>query len=130
VGSAALTPTEIVRAYLDAFSTGEPDTIAAFVAEDFVNEHTAALGSGCVGRATYRERLPAFLASMPMLRYEVDDVTADGDRVWAGYTLRARVNDRPIAVRGAMRFTVTDGHIGHRTDYWDSKVFLQQAGLE
>jgi ketosteroid isomerase-like protein len=39
------------------------------------------------------------------------------------------VNDRPIAVRGVMRFVVRDGLIARRTDYWDSLVFQRQAGL-
>jgi ketosteroid isomerase-like protein len=115
--------------YLEAFSTGEAEAVAGFVTDDFVNEHTAALGGGCIGIVEYRQRLPAFLASMPGLRYDVEDVIAEGDRVCAAYTLRATVNDRPIAVRGVMRFVVRDGRIAHRVDYWDSLVFQRQAGL-
>ena len=121
--------TAVCIGYLEAFSTGEPDAVASFVTDDFVNEHTAALGGGCVGIDAYRERLPGFLASMPGLHYDIEDVVADGDRVVAAYTLRTTVNDRPIAVRGVMRFVVRDGHIAHRTDYWDSLVFQRQAGL-
>ena len=122
-------PTAVCIGYLESFSTGRPDAVAAFVTDDFVNEHTAALGSGCVGIDEYRRRLPGFLESMPGLRYEVEDVIADGDRVFAAYTLRTVANDRPIAVRGVMRFVVRDGRIAHRTDYWDSLVFQRQAGL-
>ncbi|MBK5333206.1 MAG: nuclear transport factor 2 family protein [Ilumatobacteraceae bacterium] len=122
-------PTAVCVGYLEAFSTGDADAVAAFVTDDFVNEHTAALGGGCVGIDEYKQRLPGFLASMPGLRYEVEDVVADGERVWAAYTLRTTVNDRPIAVRGVMRFVVRDGRIAHRVDYWDSLVFQRQAGL-
>jgi predicted ester cyclase len=115
--------------YLEAFSSGDADAVAAFVTDDFVNEHTAALGSGCVGIAEYRQRLPGFLASMPGLHYDIEDVVADGDRVCAAYTLRATVNDRPIAVRGVMRFVVRGDQIAHRIDYWDSLLFQRQAGL-
>jgi steroid delta-isomerase-like uncharacterized protein len=128
--SPAATPATVCAGYLEAFAAGDPDAIAAFVTDDFVNEHTAALGTGCEGREAYRGRLPGFLASMPGLRYEVEDVVADGDRVMAAYTLHAHVNDHDVAVRGVMRFLVRDGRIAHRTDYWDSKVFLRQAGLE
>ena len=124
-----LTPSEVATAYLGAFATGDPDAVAALVTEDFVNEHTAALGSGCEGRAEYRRRLPGFLDSMPGLRYEIEDVVAEGDRVWAAYTLRATVDDRPIAVRGVMRFVVRGDLVAHRVDYWDSLVFQRQAGL-
>jgi ketosteroid isomerase-like protein len=124
-----VSPAEVCVGYLQAFSSGDADTVAAFVTEDFVNEHTAALGGGCVGIVEYRQRLPGFLASMPGLRYDIEDVVAEGNRVCAAYTLRTTVNDRPIAVRGVMRFVVRDGRVAHRTDYWDSLVFQQQAGL-
>jgi len=124
-----LTPADLCRSYLGSFASGDPEQVAAHVAPDFVNEHTAALGGGCVGIDEYRARLPKFLASMPGLRYEVEEIVADGDRVMAAYTMHAVVNDRPIAIRGVMRFRVDDGHIAHRVDYWDSLVFQTQAGL-
>ena len=123
-------PADICRRYLESFATGDPDVVASFVSEDFVNEHTSALGSGCQGKDEYRRRLPGFIASMPGLSYEVESQIAEGDQVANAYTLRARVNEREIAVRGMMRITVRDGLITDRTDYWDSKSFLQQAGLE
>ena len=124
------TPADICRRYLESFATGDPDVVASFVSNDFVNEHTSALGSGCQGKDEYRRRLPGFIASMPGLSYEVESQIAEGDQVANAYTLRARVNEREIAVRGMMRITVRDGLITDRTDYWDSKSFLQQAGLE
>lgn len=124
-----MTAGDVARAYLDAFATGDPDAVAALVTDDFVNEHTAALGGGCVGKDEYRRRLPGFLASMPGLRYDVEEVIAEGDRAAAAYTLRTTVNERPIAVRGVMRFEVRDGKVARRTDYWDSLVFQRQAGL-
>ena len=122
-------PADVARSYLAAFAAGDPDAIAAHVADGFVNEHTAALGEGCVGKDEYRRRLPGFLAAMPGIRYDVEEVIAEGERVAAAYTLRTTVNDRPIAVRGVMRFRIVDGRIAHRTDYWDSLVFQRQAGL-
>jgi limonene-1,2-epoxide hydrolase len=125
----AVTPAEVCQAYLAAFATANPDAVTALVTDDFVNEHTAALGSGCVGKAEYASRVPGFLASMPGLRYYVEEVVADGPRVMAAYTLHTTVNERPIAVRGVMRFRVEGELIAHRVDYWDSLVFKQQAGL-
>lgn len=123
------TSADVARRYLAAFAAGDADAIASMVTEDFVNEHTAALGSGCTGRDDYRRRLPGFLGSMPGLRYEVEDVIADRERVAVAYTLHATVNERPVAVRGMMRFIIRDGFIAQRTDYWDSLVFQRQAGL-
>ena len=118
----------VVRAYLDAFSTGDADRIAAHVTDDFVNEHTAGLGAGCVGRAVYHERLRGFLADMAGLRYEIEDLLVDGERGAAFYTMTASWQGTvPISIRGVQRLAVHDGLICHRTDYWDSAVFLAQA---
>ena len=124
-----MTPAERCTAYLAAFATGDPAAVVAHVTDDFVNEHTAALGSGCTGRDEYARRVPDFLTSMPELRYEIEDVLADDDRVAIAYTLHAHVNERDVAVRGVMRFRVEGDLIAQRIDYWDSLVFQQQAGL-
>jgi steroid delta-isomerase-like uncharacterized protein len=124
-----VTPSEVCISYLAAFATGDAERVVAHVTDDFVNEHTAALGSGCEGKDEYARRVPNFLASMPQLRYELEDVLAAGDRVVAAYTLRAHVNERDLAVRGVMWFLVRDGLIAQRTDYWDSLVFQRQAGM-
>lgn len=125
----AVTPTErTARSYLEAFATADPDTIAAHVADDFINEHTAGLGTGCAGKAAYRERLPRFLADMVGLRYEIEDLVVDGDTVAAFYTMTASwQGEVPISIRGVQRIVVRDDLIQHRTDYWDSAVFLAQA---
>ena len=122
-------PAEVARSYLSSFASGDAELVASHVAEGFINEHTAALGSSCAGREEYLSRLPGFMASLPGLRYEVEDTVSDDDRVVAAYVLTAEVNDRPIRIRGVMRFWVRDGLIEHRVDYWDSKVFLDQAGM-
>lgn len=123
------TSSAVLRNYLDAFASADPAEVLRYVSDDFINEHTAALGSGCVGKATYAERLPGFLASMPGLRYEILEVIAEGGRAAARYRLHAVVNGRSISVPGAMHVEVIDGLIVRRVDYWDSLVFQRQAGL-
>ncbi len=125
-------PRAVALAYLDALNRHDPDSVAALVAEDFVNEHTSALGSSLVGRDAYRSRLPGFLDAFGDLRYDVEDVVTEGDRVVVAYTLRARCAGpdgvrRPVTVRGVFRFTVRDAAIAHRVDYWDSGVYLRQV---
>ena len=124
-----MSPAELCSSYLASFASGDPEQIAGHVTDDFVNEHTAALGGGCVGADEYRKRLPGFLASMQGLRYEEEEIVASGDRVMAAYTMHAVVNERDIAVRGVMRFKVAGDRIARRIDYWDSLVFQRQAGL-
>ena len=124
-----MTPAELVRSYLDAFSTADAEDVARHVTDDFVNEHTAALGSGCEGKIEYLRRLPNFFAAMKHLRYEVEDVLGEGDHAAAAYTMHAITNDHAVAVRGVMWFVIRDGLIAKRTDYWDSQVFQRQAGV-
>ena len=118
----------VARAYLESFASADPDAVAALVTDDFVNEHTAALGTGCEGKAEYRRRLPGFLASFAGLRYEVEDLVAQEDRAAAAYTMRATYEGHEIVVRGVMRIVVRDGLVAHRIDYYDALGFLQQIG--
>jgi steroid delta-isomerase-like uncharacterized protein len=126
--SAAPTSRDVALAYVTAFATGDPDQIAAHVADDFWNEHTSALGRSSRGRDEYRQRLPGFLADFAGLRYDVEDVVAEDDRVVVAYTMRARWQEHDIALRGVFRLWVEDGLVTHRADYWDSADFLRQTG--
>lgn len=122
------TPEIVARSYFASFETGDPDAIAAHVRNDFVNEHTASLGSGCVGRANYRERLPGFLADMVGLRYDIEHLVVAGHEVMACYRMRARwQGETPIDIRGAQYLEIRDGLVVHRIDYWDSAAFLLQV---
>ena len=118
----------VARSYVESFATADPDTIAGHVTDDFINEHTAALSSGCEGKTEYRRRLPGFLASFAGLRYEIEDLVAQGDRAAAAYTMHATYEGHPIAIRGVMRIEVRDGLVAHRTDYYDALGFLKQIG--
>lgn len=126
--TSAAAPAEVAAAYLGAFASGDPDQVAALVADGFVNEHTSALGSGCVGREEYRRRLPGFLASFPALAYEVESLIVDGGRVAAMYRMTASPADGDIDIRGVMIIDVADGLVTRRVDYWDSLVYLRQTG--
>lgn len=128
VTSATSDPMTIASQYLESFATAEPATIAAFVAEDFVNEHTAGLGTGCEGRQVYQERLVNFLSDMAGLAYEVEHLVSNDNQVAAFYTMRASwQGTAPFTIRGVQRLVVENGLITHRTDYWDSAVFLSQV---
>jgi len=127
---------DVVRRYLGAFGTADPDQVAACVTDDFVNEHLSELGSGCAGRDEYQRRLPGFIATFDGLRYEVVDIV-DGDAADAGgatgtvaarYRMLATYESHPIEIPGVMWFEVRDGLIARRTDLWDSLSFLRQTG--
>ena len=118
----------VVASYLASFASGDPAAVAAHVSESFSNVHTSALGTPSAGRAQYLERLGEFLTTFSGLTYEAEEILAEGDRVAAAYTMRARVDGTPIEIRGVMRLTVRNGLIERRTDYFDSLTFLRQTG--
>ncbi len=102
--------------------------MAAHVGDDFVNQHTSALGSPSHGKTTYLERLADFLATFSGLTYEAADIVVEGHRVAAAYVMRAEVDGNPIEIQGVMRLRIRDGLIERRVDYFDSLTFLRQTG--
>ena len=121
-------PADVARSYLASFADRDPDAIAAHVSAGFVNDHASALGSQSEGRDEYRRRLPDFLERFPGLRYDVQQVVADGSAVAAAYLMTATSDGHPIEVRGVMLFDIAGGEIRSRTDFWDSLTFLRQTG--
>ena len=122
----------LARAYIQALNAGDADAVAACVSDDFVNEHTSSMGESVVGRDNYRQRLVAFLAEFRELRYEIEAVIADGQRIALPYRMSARWIDangeqHPFTIRGMFRFQLRDGLICHRVDYWDSGDFQRQV---
>ena len=125
-------PSEVVRRYFDGLNAGDVDAVVACVADDFVNEHTSALGQSLKGRDAYAAKLPVFLGQFQQLHYELEDTIEDGTRVAVPYTMSFRWtapdgSEFPVSIRGMFRFVTENGLIAHRTDYWDSAEFLRQT---
>jgi len=118
---------QVIQSYLAAFSTGVAKTVAAHVAEDFINEHLGLLGGGCVGKSAYEKRLEGFLASFQNLRYEVLAICAEEDKGSARYQMHFKQGGKDFEVPGIMWFALSDGLITKRTDCWDGLTYLKQA---
>jgi ketosteroid isomerase-like protein len=106
---------DVVRRYLAAFASGDPDVVAACVRDE------------------YRRRLPGFLSTFAGARYSIVDVgaldRADGvEAVVARYRFEAEYERTPIDIPGVMWFEVREGLVARRTDLWDSLTFLRQTG--
>ncbi|MER7568815.1 nuclear transport factor 2 family protein [Streptomyces sp. NPDC097941] len=118
-----------VEAYLAALNAHDADAVAACVAEDFVNEHTSSMGQSRKGRAEYRAALTGFLENFGDLHYAPERFLVDGESAAVPYVmtfLMRSAGDRPVRVRGVFVFTVADGLIARRTDYWDSGEVQRQ----
>lgn len=130
------TTAEVATAYMAALNTHDPDVIAACVTDDFVNQHLSIRGHSLTGRTAYRERLDIFLATFPVLRYDIEDMVTQDDRSMVAYRMRAdyagpdgTAAPKPIDVRGVFHLRVRDGLIAYRADYRDAATVEQQLGL-
>lgn len=127
-------PATVIGRYLDAINGGDPDLAAAMVSEDFVSEHPSDPTVDLVGRAAHRERLRAFLGELRGVSYEAEDVISTGVRVALPYRMTGawRAPDgvgHPFSLRGVFVFTVCQGQITRRADYWDGMDFARQVGI-
>ncbi len=132
----------VAHAYLAALGGADPAAVAALVSDDFVNEHIAELGSGCVGRSEYARRLPGFFEMFPNRRYTIEETAVGASldssvrrehgpaavEVIVRYRFGADVGDVRIDIPGVMWITVRDGTIVRRLDSWDSLTFHRQTG--
>jgi steroid delta-isomerase-like uncharacterized protein len=123
---------KVVDRYFDALNAADVDAAVACVADDFVNEHTSALGHSLTGRDAYAAKLPVFLAQFQGLHYELEDRIEQDGRVAVPYTMSFRwvAEDGavfPVSIRGMFRFVVQNDRIARRTDYWDSAEFVRQT---
>ncbi len=124
-----MTGRELVSSYLASFESADPEIIVSHVCEEFENNHVGLLGTNCKGRETYRQRLKGFLENFKNLRYTIEEIIESDDRVAVAYKMNAVDNRRPIEIQGAMFFTIQDGLISRRNDYWDGLSYLKQAGI-
>jgi len=118
---------DVVRAYLNAFSTGDPAAVASHVTDDFENIQVSVLGTGCSGAAAYTERLAGFLETFTDLNYDIEELIVDGDKVAAAYRMTFTDNGRPQEIEGVMVITLRDGRITVRKDYWDGLSHIKQT---
>ncbi len=124
-----MTGRELVSSYLASFTSADPEVIVSHVCEEFENIQVGLLGTNCTGRETYRQRLKGFLENFKNLRYTIEEIIEADDRVAVAYKMNAEDNRRPIEIQGAMFFTIQDGLISRRNDYWDGLSYLKQAGI-
>lgn len=125
---------QLIERYFGGLNAGDADAVADCVSEDFVNEHTATLGTNVYGREAYRQRLSGFLSSFDGMRYEAEAVIVDGDRIAVPYTFSGRylgpqgeyADGRAFSIRGIFSFRLEAGELAHRVDYWDSAEFMRQ----
>jgi limonene-1,2-epoxide hydrolase len=116
---AALSPSEVVKAWLRAFNRADPDAMASFYASDaslhLVPEQPVE------GHEAIREVFVALFAG-PELIWMVENLFENGE--WAILEWRD-----PLGLRGCGFFQVLEGQIAVQRSYLDRLSFLRQHGL-
>lgn len=119
------------------WSAGDVDAIAERFTEDCRYED-ATLGWVHEGRAAVREFAANVFGLMPDFHIEYSSAFATdcwGAAEWlitatfCGELEGVRVQNKPVAFRGATVFELREGLIRRNTDYWDYQVWLRQLGV-
>jgi ketosteroid isomerase-like protein len=118
---------EIVRSYLNAFASGDPAVVVGHVTDDFENIQVGLLGKGCTGADVYAERLVGFLGAFTDLKYDIEELVVDGNKIAAAYKMTFTDNGQSMVIEGVMVITMRDGKIAVRKDYWDGLSHIKQT---
>ena len=90
-----------------------------------------------LGREDLKQTYPLFRVALPDLRFTVEDLVGEGDRVVARYTFvgthrgafqGVAPTGRRITGRGIAIFRLADGRIAEVWAQWDRLGLLQQVG--
>lgn len=121
----------IRRLYEDVISGGHLDALAELVAEGYAGPH------GARGPRAFASTIEELRAAFPDLRYTIEDVVAEGDRVaarwtWSGThegTFRAFAPTHArVKSKGTVIHRMTDGKVAETWVETDRLGFLEQMG--
>ena len=127
---------ELMRQIYDVITTGEADRADELLAEDLIEHEEGPPGSP-PGREGFKEFVRRIKTAFPDLECQIEDMTADGDKVWA----RARLTGTHqgefmgVAATGTrVEFEVIDiGRFenGKGVEHWgvsDAMTLMMQIG--
>jgi steroid delta-isomerase-like uncharacterized protein len=124
------------RYYTDVLNDGRLDVLNEIAVEDYV-EHDPFPGQGN-GRADFAARVQLLRSAFAPLRFDVEDVIAEGDRVVVRWTSTGRHSGEFLGIPPTEREYTISGIDIHRLDeglmseHWhvvDQLSQLQQLGL-
>jgi ketosteroid isomerase-like protein len=124
---------EIVRHYLQILSGGTLDALDQVVGPDFA-DRTPGVPGNLHGPDTIRDSQRRARELFQDIRYTVDDLIAEGDRVAARYTVRAvrkgnGGSGKPVEVTGITIFRIADGKIRETWVVNDQIELFHQLGF-
>lgn len=130
-------PTEVVQAYLQGWNDHNGKAVVATLAEDgtYVDPTLA----GPIGGQTLAEYVDGLAAAFPDLSFDIEQLTAEGDRVVAQWRMHG-TNTGPLPglpgptgrtcdLPGIDVITVGPGGITSVVGYFDQKTFADQLAV-
>ena len=125
----------VLRAF-EEINRGNLDAASGYVAPDL------ALNGEQIGREAYKRRDEAMLAAFPDLRYDIEDLVAEGDTVvarWrltgthegdlAGPTMSVPPSGKRIDLWGMSLCRIEGGKVTENWESFDMMEFLGQLGV-
>lgn len=128
--------TELIRRYYeDVFNQRHPDLVDELAVDDYV-EHDPFPGQGN-GRVDLKARVRVILDAMNPLRFTLQDIVADGDRIAVRWTQTATQTGpfmgmpptgRTVTFAGIDIHRLRDGRMAEHWHVIDMYALLQQLG--
>jgi ketosteroid isomerase-like protein len=117
----------LAQRYFDILSAGSLASLDQIVAADFTDRTP---GAGATrGPEAIRETQSRARQLFDGIRYTVEEMLADGDRVAARYTVRAqKKGGKPVEVTGVTIFRMADGKIREAWIFNDQIELFRQLG--
>lgn len=134
--------TIVHRVYEDVFTEGNEAVLDEVVAADAV-DHAKPIAQRRAdivprGPTPYKHFANRFRAGFPDMKWTVDDIMIDGDKVMASWTMRGThtgpfmfiaPTNKDVTVTGMVVFRIADGKIVERWAESDNLGLLQQLGV-
>ena len=124
-------PERIVRAYYDAWASGDPDAVRQLVADDYRGHVHAVAGTEDRGADDLGELVESHAEAFDEVEYVVEDVLRDDGRVAARVTMRAhhRETGRDGEIGGLVVLRLEGERVAEEWSSWDYLGLARQLGL-
>ena len=116
-----MTPTDVVRSWIERFNEADVDGLAGMYAPDAINDQVV-FSQPLHGREAIRKMFEIEFSRATMVCIE--------ERIYeCGDTAILQWRD-PLGLRGCGFFQLRDGYIVHQKGYFDQLSFFRQQGLD
>jgi limonene-1,2-epoxide hydrolase len=123
-----MTPTQVVREFIETWPSGDAAKLASFFSEDAVYHNIPM--DPITGRDTIEAALAGFMDMVDQIRFDTVHLVADGDIVMTERVDHFVGPKRTISLPVMGTFEVHDGLITAWRDYFDLNQFTSQMAEE